>query len=90
MADDALCCSFCMKSQHKAFLLIAGVVPNSFICDECHALCVPIILEHRIRKVVRELTGQGMETAAAGETAGLDPKGDSPVGEADGPRKDCF
>jgi hypothetical protein len=34
-------CSFCSKSQVEVAKLIAG--PGSFICNECVALCVPII-----------------------------------------------
>ncbi len=48
MAEDesappvrAFRCSFCFKSQMEVAKLIAG--PGSFICNECVALCVPII-----------------------------------------------
>ena len=34
-------CSFCGKSQTEVQKLIAG--PGVFICDECVALCVPIV-----------------------------------------------
>ncbi len=38
MSDDALHCSFCLKSQHQVEKLIAG--PGSiFICDACVGLC---------------------------------------------------
>ena len=36
-------CSFCGKSQTEVKKLIAG--PGVFICDECVALCRPIIAE---------------------------------------------
>jgi hypothetical protein len=36
-------CSFCGKSQHEVAKLIAG--PDTFICDECIALCASIVRE---------------------------------------------
>jgi len=36
-------CSFCGKSQTEVKKLISG--PGVFICDECVALCLPIIAE---------------------------------------------
>lgn len=54
---DEYFCSFCGKSSHDLFVLIAG--PSVFICDECVAACVDII---EARK--RELN-------AAGSTANL-------------------
>ena len=36
-------CSFCRKSQKDVKKLIAG--PDSYICDECVALCAEIISE---------------------------------------------
>ncbi len=36
-------CSFCRKPQTEVILLIAG--PGVSICDECVALCVPIVAE---------------------------------------------
>ena len=41
MAED-IRCSFCMKPQSQALELVAG--PNVFICDECVALCVRLII----------------------------------------------
>lgn len=38
-----LYCSFCGKSQHEVFKLIAG--PGVFICEKCTDLCVAIVLE---------------------------------------------
>jgi len=35
----------------------------------------------------QQSTARGMEAAQAGETEGLDPKGDSPVGKADAPKE---
>lgn len=44
MSDD-LSCSFCGKAKDDVLQLIAG--PSSFICSECVALCVRIVLtEH--------------------------------------------
>ena len=34
-------CSFCFKSQAEVVKLIAG--PGVFICNECVAMCVPIM-----------------------------------------------
>jgi ATP-dependent Clp protease ATP-binding subunit ClpX len=36
-------CSFCGKPQTEVVKLIAG--PGVFICNECVALCVPIVAE---------------------------------------------
>ena len=54
MSDDRkgrderlLFCSFCGKSQHEVFKLIAG--PSVYICNECVELCNDII-----RQEVRE------------------------------------
>jgi hypothetical protein len=42
--DGALVkCSFCGKSQKEVKKLIAG--PGIYICDECIALCIDILLE---------------------------------------------
>ena len=40
---QALCCSFCGKSQKGVKKLIAG--PTVYICDECIGLCNDIIAE---------------------------------------------
>lgn len=45
---DEYFCSFCGKSSHDLFVLIAG--PSVFICDECVTVCVGII-EARKRKL---------------------------------------
>ncbi len=42
VGKDTLYCSFCKKSQHEVKKLIAG--PVVFICDECVALCIDIIM----------------------------------------------
>lgn len=42
---DEYFCSFCAKSSHDLFCLIAG--PTVFICDECVATCNDIIEERR-------------------------------------------
>ena len=49
---DEYFCSFCAKSSHDLFVLIAG--PSVFICDECVAVCADII---ETRK--RELNAAG-------------------------------
>ena len=41
--NQALCCSFCGKSQKEVKKLIAG--PTVYICDECIGLCNDIIAE---------------------------------------------
>jgi ATP-dependent Clp protease ATP-binding subunit ClpX len=41
--NQALCCSFCGKSQKEVKKLIAG--PTVYICDECISLCNDIIAE---------------------------------------------
>jgi len=41
--NNALCCSFCGKSQKDVKKLIAG--PTVYICDECIGLCNDIIAE---------------------------------------------
>lgn len=40
---EVLYCSFCGKSQHEVYKLIAG--PTVYICDECISLCTDIISE---------------------------------------------
>lgn len=40
---DELYCSFCSKSQHEVDKLIAG--PDTYICDECIALCNTILAD---------------------------------------------
>jgi hypothetical protein len=40
---EALCCSFCTKSQFDVVKLVAG--PGVFICSECIDLCNQIIAE---------------------------------------------
>ena len=42
-APEAMCCSFCAKSQSDVAKLVAG--PGVFICDECISLCHQIITE---------------------------------------------
>jgi hypothetical protein len=43
--DNTLYCSFCGKSQHEAFLLIAGF--NVYICDECVDIAVQMVASKR-------------------------------------------
>ena len=44
-------CSFCGKSQHDVRALIAG--PAVFICDECVALCDNIVIDKKIRSLLK-------------------------------------
>lgn len=46
--ETAVNCSFCQKSRHEVFKLIAG--PGVFICDECVGLCVEILTEEESGK----------------------------------------
>lgn len=43
---DEYFCSFCAKSNHELFIIIAG--PNVFICDECVSVCNEIIEERKL------------------------------------------
>ena len=45
-------CSFCGKSQHEVFKLIAG--PKVCICDECIDLSVEIIKEEKEMKKTKK------------------------------------
>lgn len=57
-AKHALYCSFCGKSQHEVYKLIAG--PTVFICDECVGLCTEIITEDN--KIEGAKASQGAPT----------------------------
>ncbi len=46
-------CSFCAKSQHDVQKLIAG--PSVYICDECVDLCVDIVRDGALWKVLSVL-----------------------------------
>ncbi len=48
VSPEALCCSFCAKSQFDVGKLVAG--PGVFICNECIDLCNQIITEEMARK----------------------------------------
>ena len=43
---EALCCSFCTKSQFDVVKLVAG--PGVFICNECIDLCTQILAMHEV------------------------------------------
>ncbi len=47
-SPEALCCSFCTKSQFDVVKLVAG--PGVFICNECVDLCDQIIAEEAKRE----------------------------------------
>jgi hypothetical protein len=49
-SPEILYCSFCAKSQHDVRKLIAG--PSVYICDECVELCVDIIRDGALWKVL--------------------------------------
>lgn len=57
---EALCCSFCAKSQLDVVKLVAG--PGVFICNECIDLCKQIVVEESKR---RGTAGEGAEAASA-------------------------
>jgi ATP-dependent Clp protease ATP-binding subunit ClpX len=46
-SEDALCCSFCRKTQDAVAKLISspGDFPRAYICDECVAVCNSILEE---------------------------------------------
>ena len=48
-SDDALCCSFCKKSQNRVGKLVSSPseYPRAYICDECIAVCNSIIEDDR-------------------------------------------
>jgi len=50
VAPKILHCSFCGKSQHDVRTLVAG--PSVFICDECVELCVDIVRDGALWKVL--------------------------------------
>ena len=54
-SKNTLYCSFCGKSQHEVWKLIAG--PTVFICDECVELCMDIIREEHKTTLVKSRDG---------------------------------
>jgi hypothetical protein len=52
-SPKTLYCSFCGKSQHEVKKLIAG--PSVYICDECVDLCVDIVRDGALWKVLSAL-----------------------------------
>jgi hypothetical protein len=54
-----LYCSFCGKSQYDVTKLIAG--PDSFICDECVALCNDIVEHGAVLKLLVDDEREGGE-----------------------------
>ena len=50
---QTLYCSFCAKSQHDVQKLIAG--PSVYICDECVDLCVDIVRDGVLWKILSVL-----------------------------------
>jgi len=53
VAPKTLHCSFCAKSQHEVRKLIAG--PWVYICDECVDLCVDIVRDGILWRVLSRL-----------------------------------
>ena len=45
-------CGFCSKSQYAVESVIVG--KHGFICNECVPLCVGLLEEQRIEKLVRK------------------------------------
>ena len=39
------CCSFCGRDRQGAGLLISGIVPNCYICEECVQQAYQIVTE---------------------------------------------
>ena len=60
--DETLYCSFCGKSQHEVQNLIAG--PNSFICNECVALCDAIVEDSELERHLKTPPADGDPVAA--------------------------
>jgi ClpX C4-type zinc finger protein/glyoxalase superfamily protein len=63
--DKTLHCGFCAKSQHDVKTLIAG--PNTFICDECVALCDDIVDDNEVERRLREASDDAAGPEAAQE-----------------------
>ena len=62
-------CSFCAKSQHDVQRLIAG--PSVYICDECVELCVDIIRDGVLWRVLSRLRASA-ENGSDGYQAALE------------------
>jgi hypothetical protein len=60
--DKTLHCGFCGKSQHDVQTLIAG--PDTFICNECVALCDDIVDDNEIERRLKEASADGNPQAA--------------------------
>jgi hypothetical protein len=62
-----LYCSFCAKSQHDVQRLIAG--PSVYICDECVELCVDIVRDGVLWKVLSLFRASGEDKSVAYQAA---------------------
>ena len=60
--SETLHCSFCGKSQHEVRNLIAG--PNSFICNDCVALCDAIVEDSELERHLKTPPADGDPVAA--------------------------
>src|SRR5262249_49879623 len=64
---QTLHCSFCAKSQHDVQKLIAG--PSVYICDECVELCVDIIRDGILWKILSFLRSKEESASELPEAA---------------------
>lgn len=69
-------CSFCHKSQHEVYKLIAG--PGAYICDECADLCIEILWEDQPKdakylSITKKLTSNTQHNPTL-EELGLKPR----------------
>jgi hypothetical protein len=64
---ETLHCSFCAKSQHDVKKLIAG--PSVYICDECVDLCVDIVRDGALWRVLSLLRASGESDGDAYQAA---------------------
>jgi hypothetical protein len=62
-----LYCSFCAKSQYDVQKLIAG--PSVYICDECVELCVDIVRDGVLWKVLSLFRASGEDKSRAHQAA---------------------
>jgi ClpX C4-type zinc finger protein/glyoxalase superfamily protein len=70
--DETLHCGFCGKSQHDVKTLIAG--PNTFICDECVAVCDDVLEDNEVLRHLRDTSASGSSAALEGYLAERTPE----------------
>jgi hypothetical protein len=66
-SPKTLYCSFCAKSQHDVQKLIAG--PSVYICDECVELCVDIVRDGVLWKILSLFRASGEDKSVAYQAA---------------------